>query len=185
MYLIKMLVGVWCIWQMRSVATEVRWAFSWEAVAAGVLVFVIWVGLDPYYPKFEFLVKAGSPWNPFKQFGTDSAAGWFFAAVRTLGSALVVPPIEEAFYRSFLYRYLVRADYASVPLNQLNWRALVITSLIFGFSHYQWLAGVLCGLIYQALVIRKGHLGDAMTAHALTNFLLGVWVASKGAWQFW
>jgi CAAX prenyl protease-like protein len=170
---------------MRAVVSEVRWAFSWEAVAAGVLVFVIWVGVDPYYPKFDFLVKAGAPWNPFTQFGTDSAAGWCFIGIRTLGSALVVPPIEEAMYRSFLYRYLVRADYASVPLNQLNWRALLITSLIFGASHYQWLAGILCGLIYQALVIRKGRLGDAMTAHAITNFLLGIWVASKRAWHFW
>jgi uncharacterized protein len=186
MYLAKMLVGVWCIWQMLTVVPEARWAFSWEAVFAGILVFVIWVGLDAYYPKFEFLGKAGPPWNPFKQFGDDSAAGWFFTGVRTLGSALVVPPIEEVFYRSFLHRYLVKADYASVPLNLLNWRALLITSLIFGFVHpYQWLAGVLCGLIYQALVIRKGRLGDAMTAHAITNFLLGIWVASKGAWHFW
>jgi hypothetical protein len=24
-----------------------------------------------------------------------------------------------------------------------------------------------------------------MTAHAITNLLLGVWVAWKGAWNFW
>jgi hypothetical protein len=24
-----------------------------------------------------------------------------------------------------------------------------------------------------------------MTAHAITNLLLGVWVVAKGAWQFW
>ena len=185
MYLLKMLVGLWCIWEMRAVLPEVRWAFSWEAALAGVLVFVLWVGLDAYYPKFEFLVKAGSPWNPFHQFGEHSTAGGFFTTVRTLGSALVVPPIEEAFYRSFLYRYLVRSDYSSVPMGQLHWRSLLVTSLIFGFSHYQWLPGILCGVIYQALVIRKKRLGDAMTAHALTNFLLGIWVAWKGAWQFW
>ena len=57
MYLLKMLVGLWCIWEMRAVATEVRWAFSWEAALAGVLVFALWVGLDAYYPKFEFLVN--------------------------------------------------------------------------------------------------------------------------------
>jgi hypothetical protein len=28
-------------------------------------------------------------------------------------------------------------------------------------------------------------LGDAMTAHALTNFPLGLWVVWKGAWSFW
>ncbi len=52
--------------------------------------------------------------------------------------------------------------------------------------HPQWLAGILCGLTYQGLVIRKGRLGDAMTAHAITNFLLGVYVVWKGgaAWKF-
>jgi hypothetical protein len=61
----------------------------------------------------------------------------------------------------------------------------VVTSLIFGLVHYEWLAGILCGLVYQWLVIRKGRLGDAMTAHALTNLLLGLWVVWRGAWGFW
>jgi hypothetical protein len=34
-------------------------------------------------------------------------------------------------------------------------------------------------------VLRKNQLGDAMTAHAITNFLLGIWVVTRGAWQFW
>jgi CAAX prenyl protease-like protein len=129
--------------------------------------------------------KAGEPWNPFKQFGPGSALGWFFAAVRTFGSALVVPPIEEAFYRSFLYRYFIRLDFQSVPFNQLHWLSLVVTSLLFAIGHYQWLAGILCGLIFQGLVLRKNRLGDAMTAHAITNFLLGVWVVWRGDWKFW
>jgi membrane protease YdiL (CAAX protease family) len=43
----------------------------------------------------------------------------------------------------------------------------------------------LCGAAYQWLVLRKGRLGDAMTAHAITNFLLGAWIVWRGAWQFW
>lgn len=185
LYLLKMLVGVWCIWEMRTLVTEIRWAVSWEAVAVGVIVFAIWVGLDPYYPKFEFLFKAGNPWNPFAEFGEASALGFFFVGVRTIGSALVVPPIEEAMYRSFLYRYFVRKDFTEMPFRQVHWLSLVVTSVIFGFVHYQWLAGVLCGLAYQGLVIRKNRLGDAMTAHAITNFLLGLWVAGRGDWHFW
>jgi CAAX prenyl protease-like protein len=151
----------------------------------GVLVCVVWVGLDPYYPKLQTVAKTETHWNPFEEFGGASGLGWFFVAVRTVGSALVVPPIEEAFYRSFLYRYFVKIDFTAMPLSQLHWLSLVVTSLIFGFSHYQWLAGILCGLAYQWLVLRKGRLGDAMTAHAITNFLLGIWVVWKGAWQFW
>jgi hypothetical protein len=41
-------------------------------------------------------------------------------------------------------------------------------------------------MAYQWLVLRKNRLGDAMTAHAITNFLLGVWVVWRGgsAWKF-
>ena len=185
LYLLKMLAGLWCIWEVRSVVTEARWALSWEAVAVGVLVCGIWIGLDPYYPKFGLFFKVGTPWNPFKQYGEGSAMGWFFVVVRTVGSALIVPPIEEAFYRSFLYRYFVRLDFRTLPFSHFHALSLVVTSLLFGLSHYQWLAGFLCGLIFQGLVIGKNRLGDAMTAHAITNFLLGIWVAWKGAWIFW
>lgn len=185
MYLGKMAVGAWCIFEIRTLVAEMRWAFSWEAVLGGVLVFAIWVGLDPYYPKFQLLFKVGEPWNPFKQFGETSATAWFFVVVRTAGSALIVPPLEEAFYRSFLYRYFVRLEFTTMPFKQLHWLSLIVTSLVFGLSHYQWLAGFLCGLVYQGLVIRKNRLGDAMTAHAITNFLLGCWIVWKEAWGFW
>lgn len=185
LYLGKLLVGAWCIWEMRALVPEMRWAVSWEAVLVGVLVFVMWVGLDPFYPKFSFLFAVGNPWNPLKQYPGSLAWGWFFVAVRTVGSAVVVPPLEETFYRSFLYRYFVRLDFTKMPLNQLHWLSLLVTSLLFGVAHYQWLAGFLCGLSYQWLVLRKNRLGDAMTAHAITNFLLGLWIAWQGAWQFW
>ena len=185
LYLGEMLVGAWCIWEMWSLVPEMRWAASWEGVAVGILVFVLWVGLDPYYAKFSLLFKVGKPWNPFKQYGEGAELGWFFVCVRTLGSALVVPPIEEVFFRSFLYRYFVRLDFLEMPFSRLHWLSLIVTSLIFGFLHYEWLAGVLCGLSFQWLVLRKNRLGDAMTAHAITNFLLGMWVVWKGAWQFW
>jgi hypothetical protein len=90
LYFAKMLLGAWCIWEMRSLVPEMRWAFSWEAIAVGVTIFAIWVFLDPYYPKFEFLFKMGNPWNPFKQYGEGSAMGWFFFWVRTLGSAILI-----------------------------------------------------------------------------------------------
>jgi CAAX prenyl protease-like protein len=185
LYLVKMLVGLACINAVRPLVAEMRWAVSWEAVVVGVLVCALWVGLDPWYPKLGSVAKASPAWNPFYQFGAGSVMGWFFVAVRTFGSALVVPPIEETCYRSLLYRYVARADFMSVALNKLDWRALFVTALIFGLAHQQWLAGILCGLAYQWLVLRKGRLGDAMLAHAITNFLLGVWIVWKGAWQFW
>jgi CAAX prenyl protease-like protein len=186
-YLTRTLLGAWCLWEMRTLVPEMRWNFSWEGVVVGVLVLVIWVGLDPYYPKNHLLMAASDPWNPFKAFGAGSVLGWFFFWVRTIGSAVVVPPLEEVFYRSFIYRYLVKLKFEEMPLHRMHWLSFFVTSILFGLEHYQWLAGILCGLAYQFLVIRKGRLGDAIFAHAITNFLLGIWILWKGgdAWMFW
>jgi len=188
LYALKVFVGLWLIWEMRPFVTEMRWAFSWEAVVVGVLVFALWVGLDPYYPKNQLLFKdtPDSIWNPFARFGDGSAVAWVLICIRIFGMTIVVPPLEEAFYRSMVYRYIIKYDFTKVPLGHFDGVALALTSLLFGIAHFQWLPGILCGLAYQGLVIRKGRLGDAMTAHAITNCLLGCYVVWKGgeAWKF-
>ncbi len=181
-YLAKTAVGAWLIWEMRPFVAEMRWALSWEAAVVGIGVFVVWVGLNDFYPK---LGKTDAVWNPHALFGEGTARAWVFIVVRILGSSLVVPPLEEAFYRSFLYRYFVNTDFRAMPFSQFHATSFIVTALIFGFAHYEWLAGILCGMGYQWLVLRKNRLGDAMTAHAITNFLLGLWVVWKGAWNFW
>ncbi len=180
-YLVKTLVGAWLILEMRPFVPEMRWALSWEAVAIGVAVFVMWVGIDPFYPHPK---QTGSDWNPRAFFGEHSGVAWMFMGVRILGMTLVVPPIEEVFWRSFLYRWFVRTDFQNLPFTRFHPTSFIVTSALFGSEHFQWLAGVLCGFAYQGLVIRKGRLGDAMTAHAITNCLLGLYVCWKGAWQF-
>lgn len=181
-YLAKTFIGAWLIWQMRPAVLEMRWAFSWEAIAVGIGIFAIWVGLDRFYPH---LIKNASPWNPTLQFGEDSPLAWLFILVRIAGSTLVVPALEEVFYRSFLYRYIANQNFLSISLNRFLPLPFFATAIVFGLSHNEWLAGILCGATFQWLVIRKNRLGDAMTAHAITNFLLGVWIVWKGAWNFW
>jgi uncharacterized protein len=187
-YVLKVFVGAWIVWEMRALVPEMRWAFSWEAIVVGVAVFVIWVGLDPYYPRNTLFFEdtEDSIWNPFARFGDGSAMAWTLIVIRIIGMTLVVPPLEEVFYRSFLYRYGVRTDFENMPLNRFHPTSFVVVSLLFGLVHFQWLAGILCGMAYQALVLRKNRLGDAMLAHAITNCLLGIWVVWKGgsAWKF-
>ena len=181
-YLVKTLVGLWLIFEMRPFVAEMRWAFSWEAVVVGVGIFALWIGLDSFYPH---LMKSGATGNPQTVFGEKSALARFFMAAHLLGMTLVVPPLEEVFYRSFLFRYVANQNFLSVPLNRFLPVPFFATALAFGFSHNEWLAGILCGAAYQWLVWRNNRLGDAMTAHAITNFLLGIWIVWRGAWQFW
>lgn len=191
MYLAKTAVGGVLVWQMRRYVAEIEWRFTGAAIGAGILVFLLWIGLEDgvralgfahSYPKF---VHPTAVWNPLAFFAGAPAIGWMFAVVRILGATLVVPPLEEVFYRSFLYRYLQQTDFLGVPLTRFSGFAFILTSAIFASTHVEWLAALLCGFIYQGLVGWKGRLGDAIAAHALTNLLLGIWVVSRGAWHFW
>lgn len=203
-YFGRTLLGALLIWIIWPLVKELRFAFSWEAVVVGVAVFAMWVGIDPLYPgTFDLLQPVGGwlkqfglgflagdgtkppEWNPFTHFGDGAALAWFFVIMRILGSSLVVPALEEVFFRSFLYRWIAKPDFQSLPLNYFAWKPFLINAVLFGFIHNEWLAGILCGFAYQWLVLRKNRLGDAMTAHAITNCLLGLWVVWRGAWNFW
>src|SRR5262245_13853953 len=197
-YFIKTFVGAGLIWLVQPLVSEMKWKFSWESVVVGVAVFVMWVGIDPFYAPLDRLLsqvglaKARSDtdpnsdlWNPLAHYGEASALAWMFIVTRGLGSSIVVPPLEEIFYRSFLYRYLSKGEFESVPLGQFRWAPFLISAAIFGCAHREWLAGILCGFAYQGLVCWKKRLGDAISAHAITNFLLALWVTGRGAWKFW
>jgi len=181
-YALKTVAGAWLLWLVRPYVKELRWRISWEAVVVGLAVFWAWVGLDGHYPMLA--ERAGS-FNPGLTFGAGSIFALVFTAVRIIGSTLVVPPLEEIFYRSFIYRYIIKSDFLSVSLGRLDWKAFLITAAIFGIGHYEWLPGILCAFAYQGLVCRKNRLGDAITAHAVTNLLLGLWVIARGAYRFW
>jgi CAAX prenyl protease-like protein len=189
-YLGKTLAGAGLLWALWKYIQEAEWRFTWQAVVVGVAVFAMWVGLDeliarlglPEYPKLKI---SGAAWNPNEAFGAGSGLAIFFIIVRIAGSSLVVPFLEEIFFRSFVYRYLAGTDFLAVSLAKFLAVPFIITSLLFGFEHREWLAGILCGFAYQGLVIWKGRIGDAVTAHGITNFLLGLWVVWRGAWQYW
>jgi CAAX prenyl protease-like protein len=189
-YLAKTVVVAVLIWNCRHLIPEMRWNFSWEAVVVGIVVFVVWVKLGDFtralgLGAFGEWKLSGPSSDPRGTFGTGSALVPFFLAVRVIGSTVVVPPMEEVFFRSLAYRYLIRPDFQSVQLGQFVLMPFVVTSLAFGFEHREWLAGILCGFAYQGLVLWKKRLGDAITAHAITNALLGCWVISRDEWQFW
>jgi CAAX prenyl protease-like protein len=191
LYLAKTLVGAGMIWAVWPRISEMRWRWSRDAVLAGVGVFLLWISLDTLIQwcgitaAFHRLPGPVNAWNPFVQFGENSTIAWLMVVVRLIGVTWVVPPLEEVFYRSLVYRYLIRDHFESVPLDQFDARSFFFTSLVFSLTHGEWLAALLCGFVYQGLVIRKGRIGDAMVAHALTNLLLGMWVLGRGAWQFW
>jgi CAAX prenyl protease-like protein len=147
------------------------------AVATGVVVLVLWVSLDAGWMIF------GSPsgFDPRSQGQID----WLLVAIRIAGAALVVPLMEELFWRSFLMRWIVAPNFDSVEPSQLGLKSFIITVLLFGFEHNLWLAGIVAGAAYSLLYMRHRSLWSPILAHAVTNGLLGLWVVRTGNWSYW
>jgi hypothetical protein len=151
-----------------------------QAVAIGLGVWVLWLALDlPPYLSLRDPADAGTP--PPQ---VDGAADWRWLALRLAGAALVVPIMEELFWRSLVMRWIDRADFQALAPAAVSWRAVVLSSLVFAVEHAQWLAGFLAGLAYAWLYRRHG-LGSAVVAHGVTNLALGAWVILTGAWVYW
>jgi CAAX prenyl protease-like protein len=147
------------------------------ALVAGVIVLALWVSLGADW----MTVGQAAGFDPT----TAGRIDWPLVAVRIAGAALVVPVMEELFWRSFLMRWLDAGDFQTVEPSQVTIKSLIITSVLFGFEHNLWLAGIVAGLAYSALYLRHRTIWSPILAHAVTNGLLGVWVVYTGSWSYW
>jgi len=176
-----MLVSWWREYGELSRQTLPTAAEAALAVGAGLVVFVLWIQLDAPWMTLS-PVGAVQPYAPL-----DPAGGidWALAAPRWLGAALLVPVMEELFWRSFLMRWVQSPRFEGVSPQAVGLRAVVLSTFVFVLAHTLWLAAIVAGLAYAWLYIRTGKLWVAVIAHAVTNGALGVWVLATGQWQFW
>lgn len=149
------------------------------SLAVGLIVLVLWVNLDA---AWMLMGEAGKGYNP-----TDAAGriDWLLVAFRIAGAALVVPVMEELFWRSFLQRWVQQTDFLALDPARIGFRALFIASALFAVEHVQWLAGLVAGLAYGWLYIRTRNLWAPVIAHGVTNGALGAYVVTTGHWSFW
>ncbi len=146
-------------------------------VGVGLGVFLLWIVLD--VP----LLTMGEP-DPYDP-RVDGAIHTGLALTRLAGAALVVPIMEELFWRSFLMRWLERPAFLDVDPREVGLKPLLITSAVFAVEHRLWFAGLLAGLLYGELYRRTGDIRVVVLAHAITNGLLGAYVLATGHYEFW
>lgn len=185
LYPIRVALVAAALWGFRQDYAELRPFPSMHlqhwlaAVLVGSVVFVLWINLDQGW------IVLGSHSAGFNPSNADGTIDWILALPRLLGAALVVPLMEELFWRSFLMRWIDRQDFMALHPAKVSLRALLITSVLFGFEHQLWFAGILAGLAYGVLYLRTNNLWAPVVAHGVSNGLLGIWVLQTGNWQFW
>jgi len=171
------LLALWRRYDELRDGPSAGWREWGWGIAVGVAVLILWMVLD--FPPLVVGESAG--FDP----RVDGTVHLGFAITRLAGSALVVPVMEELFWRSFVMRWLQKPRFLAVDPRSVGWKALVISSVVFATEHHLWFAGLLAGLAYGELYRRTGNLRLAVLAHAVTNGGLGAWVLVKGAWWFW
>ncbi len=153
------------------------------ALLVGMAVFAEWVLLDKWIP-YPYLGTRTS-YNPFVEI-TNPALRYSFLAVRLYGLVLLVPVMEEVFWRSFLLRFVTDIDdFKRVPIGDYSAVAFLVVAAMFALSHPEWLVAFICAAAYALLLRTTRSLFACIVAHAVTNLALGVYVLTTGDWKFW
>jgi hypothetical protein len=147
-------------------------------VLVGAVVFALWIVLDA---DWMVVGEAGKGFDP----RDDGRVNVALAAIRILGAAVIVPVMEELFWRSFVMRWIDGQDFLKVDPGSASMKALVVSSAIFAVEHHEWFAGLVAGLAYAWLYRFTRNLWVPVIAHAVTNAMLGAYVLYTGHWYFW
>jgi uncharacterized protein len=179
-YPIKTLAVGWPILSLLPRLPSFDFREPWMAVGTGVVVFILWVFLGPLIAT----AKMEGGFNPFLFENKEIA--WGLVAIRIFGAALVVPVMEELFWRGFLMRYLIKENVEEVNLGAYSHLSFWVTTALFASVHGSLApVALLTGVAYGFLFVRTKSLGSVMLAHGITNLLLGAYVVYTEKWYFW
>ncbi|HEY2139632.1 MAG TPA: CAAX prenyl protease-related protein, partial [Chthoniobacterales bacterium] len=112
------------------------------AVGIGLVVFVIWIAPQQFFGSAPR--RAG--FDP-EIFGAPSAGYWITVIFRFIRLVIVVPLVEEIFWRGFFLRYLINERFTTVAFGSFSWISFAVVTIAFGFSHSRedWIAALICG----------------------------------------
>ena len=162
--------------ELRTPARPAHWLL---AVGTGLALAVAWVALDAHW------MRLGDDPPGFIPLREDGSLDLLLVALRIFGFALVVPVMEELFWRSFLMRRIDRRDFVALDPRATTTLALVLSSVAFALEHREWLAGLLAGLAFGTLYRRTGNLRACIASHGTTNLTIAGWVLATHEWRLW
>jgi len=182
------------IYPLQSLACAAALIFYWKsyqfgsrgplplAVGVGLAVFLLWVspqlafGRPPRLDGFDPSVFSGDP---------TLYAGTI--GMRFLRLVVIVPLVEEIFWRGFLQRYLIDERFTAVPFGKFTPLSFWAVAVLFMLVHQpaDWPAALLTGAIYGWVAIRTKSLLACVVAHATTNLALGFYIVATRQWGFW
>jgi uncharacterized protein len=167
--------------------TPIRWNHWWLGIIVGVIGIFQWVGMQLWLEaRFEFFRPGEDVFDPTAAFATPLVL-WSFIAVRIAGAVLLVPVMEELFWRDFLWRtVLAPNNFKLAAVGEWGWAPFLVVAIAFAFVHGNWwLTSIVWAAMIGLLLVYTRSLGACIIAHAVTNLLLAVYVLVYQDWAFW
>jgi len=177
LYPLRVVVTAAALWHFRATYRRLQWRPSWQSLAIGAAVFLVWLWLEPRAPGGAG-IETG-----LARLSRGAAGLWL--AFRVVGSVVTVPLAEELAFRGYLIRRLISPAFETVRPGQFTWLSFLVSSVLFGLLHGRVLAGMLAGMAYALILYRRGQVGEAVYAHMTTNALIAAHVLAFGRWSLW
>jgi hypothetical protein len=159
---------------------------SWRVVpiAAGVGLVIVaqWLLIDELVPYPHLGTRVG--YDPFVAIDA-SWLQWTFLLARLYGLVLVVPVMEELFWRSFLLRYATTPDFTTLTVGQFSTAAFWVVVAVSAVSHPEWLVAAVASALFAWLLRHTRSLFASIVAHAVANAALGGYILGTGKWHYW
>lgn len=158
------------------------------SIGIGLLVFAIWIAPDVLIREYRNLplFSNGILGQVHSSLPPESLHSPWVLSWRTARAALIVPVVEELFWRAWLMRWLINPDIAHVRLGTYAPLAFWFTAVLFASEHGPyWDVGLVAGVIYNWWMVRTKSLADCVLMHAITNAVLSGYVIATGNWQYW
>ena len=157
------------------------------SIGVGLGVCVLWIAPDALIPGWRnHAIFQNAITGHITHSIPEGELSPVMLVLRTMRASLLVPVLEELFWRGWLPRWMQDIDFARVPLGKYTPLAFWATAVLFATEHGPfWEVGLLCGIIYNLWMRKTRSLGDLMLTHATTNLALSVYVIVGRRWMYW
>ena len=187
-YAVRVLIVGASIWffSRRVLDFKVRyWAGS---LGIGIAAFLLWIAPDTLFPGWRqhWLFTNSIMGEVRVSLSAEQLSSPLLLLFRTISAAMMVPVLEELFWRAWMLRWLVKTDFESLPMGSADRQSVWIVAALFAVEHGPyWEVGLLTGVMWNWWMMRTKSLGDLIFVHAVTNLILSLYVIWSKQWQFW
>ena len=176
------------MWIFSRGVIDVRVRHWLGTIGMGIAVFLIWIGPDALIPGYRdsWIFQNSITGKLHSSIPADLLSDRLVLTLRTFRAVIIVPIIEELFWRAWLMRWIINTDFRQVPMGTYSAQSFWLTAVLFASEHGPyWEVGLIAGVLYNWWMVRTKSLGDCILAHAITNGLLCGYVLMTGKWEYW